>query len=77
MTSFRALRKSAGFRTQQQLADCITLSVPVTRATVAAWELGTRHPKYDALVRLAEIFHKPLIELYEMFYKKDKQQGAQ
>ena len=74
MTTFRTLRKSAGFKTQQNLADCVSLAVPVSRVTVTAWELGTRRPEHDALVRLAEIFHKPLIEMYEMFYGKTNEQ---
>jgi len=48
----RELRKKAKY-TQQELSEKI--GVPLT--TYANWEQGTRHPDYDVLVKLANIFY--------------------
>lgn len=69
METLKQLRKDAGL-TQQGLAKLVSLAVPVSRATVGVWETGTRCPEYLAIKRLAEIFIKPVEEIYEIFYPK-------
>ena len=69
MVTLKDLRKDAGL-TQQDLANLVSLAVPVSRATVAVWETGNRCPEYPAIKRLAEIFIKPIEEIYEIFYPK-------
>ena len=39
--------------TQKQIADRIGLAI----SAVSSYESGTRYPSYDALVKLARIFH--------------------
>ena len=39
--------------TQKQVADRIGLAI----SAVSSYESGTRYPSYDALVKLARIFH--------------------
>ena len=70
METLKQLRKDAGL-TQQGLAKLVSLAVPVSRATVAVWETGTRCPEYPAIKRLAEIFIKPTEEIYAIFYPKN------
>lgn len=69
METLKQLRKDAGL-TQQGLAKLVSLAVPVSRATVGVWETGTRCPEYPVIKRLAEIFIKPIEEIYEIFYPK-------
>lgn len=66
MTKLRELRKRAGLK-QRELAVLVSLTVPVSTKTISAWELGTRRPTYEAIKRLAEIFGRPVIEMFEIF----------
>lgn len=48
----RSLRTSKNL-TQQKLADILK----VTKSAVSAYEVGTRLPSYDVLLKIANIYH--------------------
>ena len=70
MRTLKELRQDTGL-TQQDVANLVSLVVPVSRATVAVWENSNVCPDYPIVKRLAEIFVKPINEIYEIFYHKD------
>ncbi len=56
----RTLRFLAGEMTQAELGDLIG----VTRQTIAAIEQGKYSPSLEAAFRIAQIFEKPLEEVF-------------
>ena len=70
MKTLKELRQDAGL-TQQELANLISLTVPVSRGTVAVWENSNVCPEYPIVKRLSEIFVKPIEQIYELFYHKN------
>ena len=71
MKTLKELRQDAGL-TQKELANLISLTVPVSRGTVAVWENTNVCPEYPVVKRLAEIFVQPVDKIYEIFYHKDE-----
>lgn len=59
--SVRMLRFMAGEMTQAQLGDRIGL----TRQTIAAIEAGKYSPTLEAAFRIAQVFGKPLDEVFQ------------
>lgn len=57
----RTLRFMAGEMTQAELGDRIGM----TRQTVAAIESGKYSPSLDAAFRIAQVFGKPLDEVFQ------------
>jgi putative transcriptional regulator len=57
----RILRAQSREMTQQQLAD----HIGVTRQTVNAIELGKYSPSLEVAFRIAEVFGKPLEEVFQ------------
>ncbi len=58
--NIRTLRFLAGEMTQQDLAD----KVGVTRQTIVAIEKGKYSPTLELAFRIAEVFNKPLEEIF-------------
>ena len=58
--SIRALRFAAGEMTQAELGE----RIGVTRQTVAAIESGKYSPSLESAFRIAEVFGKPLEEVF-------------
>ncbi|MBY0562739.1 MAG: helix-turn-helix transcriptional regulator [Hyphomonadaceae bacterium] len=58
--SIRTLRFLAGEMTQAELGE----RIGVTRQTVAAIEAGKYSPTLEAAFRIAEVFGKPLEEVF-------------
>ncbi len=58
--SIRALRFAAGEMTQAELGE----RIGVTRQTVAAIEAGKYSPSLESAFRIAEVFGKPLEEVF-------------
>ena len=56
----RTLRFMAGEMSQQELGD----RIGVTRQTIAAIEAGKYSPSLEAAFRIAEVFGKPLDEVF-------------
>lgn len=48
----RALRESAGYKSQQSFADAFGIA----QSTVGGWEAGKREPNYETTIRLADFF---------------------
>ncbi len=59
--AIRTLRFQAGEMTQQALAD----RVGVTRQTIIAIEQGRYSPTLEAAFRIAQVFAKPLEEVFQ------------
>lgn len=59
--SIRTLRFLAGEMTQAELGE----RIGVTRQTVAAIEAGKYSPTLEAAFRIAEVFGKPLEEVFQ------------
>lgn len=59
--SIRTLRFLAGEMTQAELAA----RIGVTRQTVAAIEQGRYSPSLEAAFRIADVFDKPLDEVFQ------------
>jgi putative transcriptional regulator len=59
--TIRTLRFQAGEMTQQALAD----RVGVTRQTIIAIEQGRYSPTLEAAFRIAQVFEKPLEEVFQ------------
>ncbi len=59
--TIRTLRFQAGEMTQQALAD----RVGVTRQTIIAIEQGRYSPTLEAAFRIAQVFAKPLEEVFQ------------
>ncbi len=59
--TIRTLRFQAGEMTQQALAD----RVGVTRQTIIAIEQGRYSPSLEAAFRIAQVFAKPLEEVFQ------------
>jgi len=59
--TIRTLRFQAGEMTQQALAD----RVGVTRQTIIAIEQGRYSPTLVAAFRIAQVFEKPLEEVFQ------------
>lgn len=59
--NIRALRFHQGEMTQQALAD----QIGVTRQTVNAIEGGKYSPSLEVAFRIAEVFNKPLEEVFQ------------
>jgi putative transcriptional regulator len=59
--SIRTLRFMAGEMTQAELGE----RIGVTRQTVAAIEAGKYSPTLEAAFRIAEVFGKPLEEVFQ------------
>ena len=57
----RTLRFLAGEMTQAELGD----RIGVTRQTIAAIEQGKYSPTLEAAFRIAEVFGKPLEEVFQ------------
>lgn len=57
----RTLRFLAGEMSQQELGD----RIGVTRQTIAAIEAGKYSPTLEAAFRIAEVFGKPLDEVFQ------------
>ena len=70
MKTLKELRQDAGL-TQQELANLVSMVLPVSRETVANWENKNVCPEYPIVKRLAEIFVQPVDKIYEIFYHKD------
>lgn len=58
--AIRALRFAAGEMTQAELGD----RIGVTRQTIAAIESGKYSPSLESAFRIAEVFGKPLDEVF-------------
>jgi putative transcriptional regulator len=58
--NIRRLRFDAGEMTQQELAD----KAGVSRQTIVAIEKGNYSPSLELAFKLANIFHKPLEEVF-------------
>ncbi len=71
MKTLKELRQDAGL-TQQELANLVSMVLPVSRETVANWENKNVCPEYPIVKRLAEIFVQPVDKIYEIFYHKDE-----
>ena len=61
VNQIRLLRFLASEMTQAELGDCIGL----TRQTVAAIEAGKYSPTLEAAFRIAQVFGKPLDEVFQ------------
>lgn len=61
VNQIRLLRFMAGEMTQAELGDRIGL----TRQTVAAIEAGKYSPSLEAAFRIAQVFGKPLDEVFQ------------
>lgn len=61
----RALRFARGEMTQQELAD----RIGVSRQTVNAIEGGKYSPSLEAAFRIAQVFEKPLEEVFRCVMK--------
>ena len=61
VNQIRLLRFMAGEMTQAELGDRIGL----TRQTVAAIEVGKYSPTLEAAFRIAQVFGKPLDEVFQ------------
>lgn len=59
--SIRTLRFMAGEMTQAELGE----RIGVTRQTIAAIEAGKYSPTLEAAFRIAEVFGKPLEEVFQ------------
>lgn len=59
--SIRTLRFMAGEMTQAKLGE----RIGVTRQTIAAIEAGKYSPTLEAAFRIAEVFGKPLEEVFQ------------
>lgn len=59
--SIRTLRFMAGEMTQAELGE----RIGVTRQTIAAVEAGKYSPTLEAAFRIAEVFGKPLEEVFQ------------
>lgn len=59
--SIRTLRFMAGEMTQAELGE----RIGVTRQTIAAIEAGKYSPTLEAAFRIAEVFSKPLEEVFQ------------
>lgn len=57
----RTLRFMAGEMTQAELGD----RIGVTRQTIAAIEAGKYSPSLEAAFRIAQVFGKPLDEIFK------------
>jgi putative transcriptional regulator len=64
--NIRLLRFKNGEMTQQELAD----KVGVTRQTIHAIEAAKYSPSLELAFKIAEVFEKPLGEVF--WYKKEK-----
>lgn len=69
MKTLKELRQDAGL-TQQDVANLVSLVVPVSRETVATWENKNVCPEYPIVKRLAEIYVVEPNKIYEIFYPK-------
>lgn len=63
--SIRRLRFDAGEMTQQQLAD----RAGVTRQTIIAVEAAKYSPSLELAFRIAQVFGKPLEEVFQYQHK--------
>lgn len=59
--TIRTLRFMAGEMTQAELAE----RIGVTRQTVAAIEAGKYSPSLEAAFRIADVFGKPIDEVFQ------------
>mgnify|MGYP001436854738 CR=1 FL=1 len=59
--TIRQLRADKGEMTQQELGN----AVQVTRQTINAIELGKYSPSLEVAFRIAEVFGKPLEEVFQ------------
>jgi putative transcriptional regulator len=59
--TIRTLRFMAGEMTQAELGD----RIGVTRQTIAAIEAGKYSPTLEAAFRIAEVFGKPLEDVFQ------------
>jgi putative transcriptional regulator len=59
--TIRTLRFMAGEMTQSELGE----RIGVTRQTIAAIEAGKYSPTLEAAFRIAEVFGKPLEEVFQ------------
>jgi putative transcriptional regulator len=58
--NIRRLRFDADEMTQEQLAE----KVGVSRQTILAIEKGNYSPSLELAFRIAEVFHKPLMDVF-------------
>ena len=65
--TIRTLRFMAGEMTQAELGE----RIGVTRQTIAAIEAGKYSPTLEAAFRIAEVFGKPLEEVFQWGHVKD------
>jgi putative transcriptional regulator len=61
VNQIRTLRFMAGEMTQGELGD----RIGVTRQTIAAIEAGKYSPSLEAAFRIAQVFGKPLDDVFE------------
>lgn len=66
-TRIKELRESAGYKSQQALADALGTS----QSTVGNWESGRRHPKRTTIIELAEFFGVTVDDLLDLKDKKE------